>query len=206
MTDASSARAAGYWFYLVGRNKIGPVDFRAISEAIGSGIIVENTQVWQKGMESWAPAIETSLNSFWADRPPPLPNELTMLQDPQSKIKGVQPSPKKIDSEAKVKSNGFVAEFLSFSGRIGRVRWFVRNILMALVIGVLAAMAKPVSEELVGLLYCLLVYLALVNAAKRLHDFDAPGWLCPIALIPIVCLILLFKGGTYGTNKYGDEP
>jgi len=50
------------------------------------------------------------------------------------------------------------------------------------------------------------IYLTIVNAAKRFHDFGITGWLAPIVFIPFVPLFMLFLSGTQGINKYGEQP
>ena len=44
---------------------------------------------------------------------------------------------------------------------------------------------------------------------RRLHDVNMSGWWMLIAAIPLVNLILLVpfcRGGTSGTNRFGDDP
>jgi uncharacterized membrane protein YhaH (DUF805 family) len=38
---------------------------------------------------------------------------------------------------------------------------------------------------------------------RRLHDCDKSGW---FFLVPIYGIILLFKAGTVGTNRFGPDP
>lgn len=54
----------------------------------------------------------------------------------------------------------------------------------------------------------LLLWLALTNSVRRLHDFGASGWLALILFIPLVsfglALYLLFKAGDPWRNAYGE--
>jgi len=47
-------------------------------------------------------------------------------------------------------------------------------------------------------------------AVKRLHDLERPGAHYWLLLIPVyniyLALVLLFKRGTSGPNRYGDDP
>ena len=41
---------------------------------------------------------------------------------------------------------------------------------------------------------------------QRSHDMNMSGWWSLAALIPIVGLVWVFKGGTAGTNRWGAPP
>lgn len=56
----------------------------------------------------------------------------------------------------------------------------------------------------------LTVYPSITMMVKRAHDFNYSGYFIWLCLIPILGLIpslmLLFKAGTKGANRYGEEP
>ncbi|MBI4158293.1 MAG: DUF805 domain-containing protein [Candidatus Yanofskybacteria bacterium] len=58
---------------------------------------------------------------------------------------------------------------------------------------------------LTGLLFipCFIFYFSLY--ARRVHDFNKPGWYALIILIPFGILYLLFKKGDDSSNKYGNS-
>lgn len=45
---------------------------------------------------------------------------------------------------------------------------------------------------------------------RRLHDINASAWWILVAIIPIanavLALVLLFRGGTEGENRFGQDP
>lgn len=56
----------------------------------------------------------------------------------------------------------------------------------------------------------LTVYPSITMMVKRAHDFNYSGyfiWLCVIPIVGLIpSLMLLFKAGTKGANRYGEEP
>lgn len=112
---------------------------------------------------------------------------------------------------------------LIFGGRISRLRYFLYLIIFSLLMSLLLAL--PLSyirvsygNEIYIKSFSIIIYIALLFsipiAVKRLHDIGWPGFLSlifyVIGLIPgayfisiIFGLILLFKKGEAGKNKYG---
>ena len=47
-------------------------------------------------------------------------------------------------------------------------------------------------------------------AIRRLHDLEMTGWLVLVFLIPYInflfALVLFFAPGTFGSNRYGQDP
>ncbi len=120
-------------------------------------------------------------------------------------------------------------QFLSLSGRIGRMRYFVYatglSILFYLVVGVAAAILVPAfaagSEGAMGIVAIVLSMVGLAAfigmmiiswgyMVRRLNDINASGWLSLLMLVPLVnfilALILIFKKGSQGGNNYGAAP
>ena len=118
---------------------------------------------------------------------------------------------------------------LSFSGRIGRLRYLAYSIPWNLliwvgiaVIGIVAAIIIPMLGEnaetagvIVGILLALIlvvvVYIPVFAlAVRRLNDMNQSGWLSLLILLPFInfifMLVLIFAPGTKGTNKYGPQP
>lgn len=121
-------------------------------------------------------------------------------------------------------------KFLSLSGRIGRMRYFVYGtgltalfyLVMALV-GVVAAIAVPsladggaagpgvIGLGLIGIAsFIVILVMTWGYMVRRLNDINASGWLSLLMLVPIVNLVLglvlLFKKGSEGGNDYGAKP
>lgn len=123
-------------------------------------------------------------------------------------------------------------ELFSFEGRYNRLRYFLIAVgvsviggLAVLIIGMLfgtpdhaAEMAQggvsydvgPVGAVLMILIYIPMIWIGLANSVKRCHDNDWSGWLVLIMLIPVIgfifALVLLFKKGTAGPNRFGPDP
>lgn len=97
-----------------------------------------------------------------------------------------------------------------FDGRIGRLQYLGYSILITLILFVLAAIFGGVRQATnsTSLLGSVVAFVASASyGIRRLHDFDANGWWYLLAFVPIVNivmgLILLFRPGTQGANRYG---
>ncbi|HEY8359847.1 MAG TPA: DUF805 domain-containing protein, partial [Ramlibacter sp.] len=103
----------------------------------------------------------------------------------------------------------------SAQGRVGRLR-YLAHLLVAYVLAIVAAFAAGLlggmagSELLINLAAgaVMLAYLVFVilKTIQRSHDMDWNGWSALLALIPLVGLIWIFKGGTPGGNRFGAPP
>jgi len=115
---------------------------------------------------------------------------------------------------------------LSFSGRIGRLRYLAYNtglnlILMAIMVpllgatgfmaggGDMAAMGG-MSSILLILLYIATFVITIMYGKRRLNDLNRSGWFILLIIIPLVNLLLaiymIFFAGTEGDNEYGPKP
>jgi uncharacterized membrane protein YhaH (DUF805 family) len=112
--------------------------------------------------------------------------------------------------------------FFSLQGRLNRAKYFWRTLLigigvniMAFVVafllgGIMGENAEP-AALLVGYLLALAGAVVIAfEAVKRLHDLERPGAHYWLLLIPgyniYLALVLLFKRGTNGPNRYGADP
>jgi uncharacterized membrane protein YhaH (DUF805 family) len=103
----------------------------------------------------------------------------------------------------------------SSAGRIGRVRYIGYSIgftiLVGLIGGVLGAILGGAGMAQLAKPFGLLVgfsalAIQMLLTIQRCHDFNANGWLCLVALIPLVNLMFWFVPGTDGPNRYGPPP
>jgi len=67
------------------------------------------------------------------------------------------------------------------------------------------------ESGIIGNLYSLAVFLPSLGVlVRRLHDVGKSGWFFLIVLIPLIgaiwLLILLFRDGEQGENKWGPNP
>lgn len=103
------------------------------------------------------------------------------------------------------------------SGRFGRLSYIAWGMLLSFAFGVIAfviaggaaifsdptAMASPIAI----VLQVISVVPAIIFAIRRLHDFNASGWWSAVMIVPvanaILVLVLLFKGGNDGPNRFG---
>lgn len=98
-------------------------------------------------------------------------------------------------------------------GRMGRSHYIAYTVggslVLGLVIGVLGAILGNTSTAamlvtVVGYLIYIVLYFELT--VQRCHDFNSSGWLCIVAIVPLVNLIFWFIPGTQGANRWGAPP
>lgn len=100
----------------------------------------------------------------------------------------------------------FRLNLFSPSGRIGRIRYlgysFGLSFLVMVVMGILSVFTSP----MLGILgWIVLIYVQVMLAIKRSHDFNVTGWISPLAFVPLVGLMFLFVPGTDGPNRFGNK-
>jgi uncharacterized membrane protein YhaH (DUF805 family) len=90
--------------------------------------------------------------------------------------------------------------FFSLVGRLNRAKYILTMLVVILI-------CTPVAVVWPNVGY-LLASLGLFFAGiKRCHDLNwSGGALIIMACVPPLGIVLLFKMGTVGTNKYGDDP
>jgi uncharacterized membrane protein YhaH (DUF805 family) len=102
------------------------------------------------------------------------------------------------------------------SGRIGRLRFLAYGVaiylvfvLASFVFGALAtafargSMLLTVIGVIGFVIYLVAEALILI---QRSHDMDLSGWWSIAAMIPLVGLFWVFKGGSRGVNRWGAPP
>jgi len=103
------------------------------------------------------------------------------------------------------------------SGRLGRARYFLASIgyylvfvLAMVLVGVIAgALNLPQQVMPIFMAPAFLAYFvfSLFLAVKRVHDLDWSAWWLLLLLVPlanlVMALLLLFKPGTEGENRFG---
>ena len=94
--------------------------------------------------------------------------------------------------------------FLWFSGRCGRLTFFLTWLVTNVGIGVADYLSKGKTHTPEGYLYLLIilvcVWVAICVGAKRCHDLGHNGWW---QIIPFYGLWLLFAEGDPDDNEYG---
>jgi len=110
-------------------------------------------------------------------------------------------------------------KILSWSGRIGRLRYLAYGMGMLFVFIVLAAIigkfflvagVRDVAIALVIILYISIFVYWVSIAKRRLNDVNLSGWYCALLVLPfvntILVLALMFIPGTNTSNAYGAVP
>jgi uncharacterized membrane protein YhaH (DUF805 family) len=113
----------------------------------------------------------------------------------------------------------FFSRLFLFKGRSNRKEYIVRILLYTTIIVIWTYTIDTYGNEdtLFSFLYVIslgsigilmfLQYFPL--AVRRFHDLNASGWWVLLSFLPfgqVVILWLMFKKGTSGINKYGEEP
>lgn len=110
-------------------------------------------------------------------------------------------------------------DLFTFDGRANRAWYFWHIVLddLAIITAMLALIVLGATMDISGLviLPALGVMLgggmaAIAITVRRLHDLERPGWHWWLLMIPLynfyLGLVLLFKPGTVGPNRYGHDP
>lgn len=97
-----------------------------------------------------------------------------------------------------------------FGGRARRKEYwmfFLFNVIIEVVLGIVQGILGMASESGVGLLtniYTLAILIpAIAVGVRRMHDTDHSGWWL---LLPIVNLIFAVSEGQRGDNRFGPDP
>ncbi|MBR1807455.1 MAG: DUF805 domain-containing protein [Selenomonadaceae bacterium] len=131
-------------------------------------------------------------------------------------------APENFNAPAYVEDKSIAEMFLTTNGRLNRLRYFKRALVIGvastiLAFAIVAATMTPSGDDISMLGYVLFAVMCLVTAVphfmlmiRRLHDLDKDGLFVLLMLIPAVnsifALYLLFAPGTRGANKYGADP
>jgi uncharacterized membrane protein YhaH (DUF805 family) len=100
---------------------------------------------------------------------------------------------------------------LVFEGRMRRKDYWISAVLTPIISIVLlllllsagALISKAIAMILLFVFMIVLIWHELAENTKRCHDIGLSGW---FQLIPFFGLVLLFKAGDVGPNKYGPDP
>lgn len=109
-------------------------------------------------------------------------------------------------------------KFFTFKGRSSRKEYIVKLVFTIIVFLGWAYTVDSVPNTgifafvyLSSLLFCMIIMLLqyFPLAVRRFHDMNSSGWYVLFTFAPfgqLVILWLMFKKGTDGSNKYGEEP
>ena len=78
------------------------------------------------------------------------------------------------------------------------------------IFNILSSDTSLLSLFLVFVFLILFIIFKCAQEIKRLHDMNYSGWFILIGFIPLINIVyhivLIFKEGTIGQNKYGSDP
>ena len=116
----------------------------------------------------------------------------------------------------------------SFNGRINRPTFFILWVLTTCFLNVslwvclfgslilFGSLTEVHQTQIITILVAWVVVYVLIVVwpciaiiIKRLHDTNRSGWMCLLALVPLVNLwlmVCMFLPGTQGSNSYGPQP
>lgn len=90
--------------------------------------------------------------------------------------------------------------FFSLKGRLNRAKYLLTMLIITLI-------CTPIMMVWPNVGYLLASLGLFFSGIKRCHDLNwSGGALIILACLPPLGIVLLFKKGTVGTNKYGDDP
>ncbi|OEK07520.1 hypothetical protein A8C32_17130 [Flavivirga aquatica] len=96
---------------------------------------------------------------------------------------------------------------LSYKGRIRRTEYGLSYLGYILIVNGLSLFTElsniPFSEYIQIVIVIPLIYIIVVQGAKRCHDRGNSGW---YQLIPFYQLWMFFANGDHGPNHYGNNP
>jgi uncharacterized membrane protein YhaH (DUF805 family) len=95
------------------------------------------------------------------------------------------------------------------SGRIGRARYIVYNIVVSLLLmfvaGAATAFLGDFGVAVLTVAYIAMFVISIMLTIQRSHDFNMSGWFSLLALVPLVNLMFWFIPGTDGPNRFGAK-
>ncbi|KXS55412.1 MAG: membrane protein [Marinobacter sp. T13-3] len=102
------------------------------------------------------------------------------------------------------------AKYATFQGRARRFEFgifFLINVIIAFVLGFFDGL---MGTPLAAIFNLIILCPSLAVGSRRLHDMGYSGWWQLLYLLPlvgfVVMLVLAFKDGTPGENRFGPDP
>lgn len=94
-------------------------------------------------------------------------------------------------------SGKYNTNLFSWQGRIGRLRFFITSVVVAVIVTAINLLVEVYPELAFSAVYSVALLLVLIVLCaigifaeiKRLHDLKKPGWLCLLMIIPLVGFI-----------------
>lgn len=164
---SASSESESSWHYAIGDKKFGPVDLETLRKLVGAGQLGPTSQVWSKGMHSWA-TVESIAGL--------LPN-----QDPDKSSPAIDTNANPRDNhnlernqEATDYSRDFIRSLSDAKGWVLFIAWSGFGIAVLLLVQGFLAIAFGLSKHLTppvtfGLTYILCASVTIVGAVYLLN-------------------------------------
>jgi uncharacterized membrane protein YhaH (DUF805 family) len=107
-----------------------------------------------------------------------------------------------------------MSNFFNFKGRVNRAKYFLYLLATSFIGGISDIVLNNTDNITIIIVLAFFNIVLLVKyicvTIQRFHDIERPGTHFWLLLIPFyniyIELVLLFKKGTEGPNKFGDDP
>lgn len=116
----------------------------------------------------------------------------------------------------KSKALGFKPDIFNSRGRLGRLRFITYSLLIFTLWAAISAISNVLWQlyynEWHDALSLMMIFISIfasimgiIFCIRRLNDFNSSGWwmLIFLAVLPIMLLIMIFRPGTRGENRFG---
>ncbi len=112
-------------------------------------------------------------------------------------------------------SKQFMNDLFNPQGRTRRRDYFIINLICTIIYVPIYFSVEYLNHSFGDLLFlCIFLFFffpfIIIVTIKRFHDIGYSGWATLLMFVPILNIgggfLLLFKDGTIGTNKYGNDP
>jgi len=112
----------------------------------------------------------------------------------------------KTDSYEQTPELNWIWALFSFKGRMNRQRFWLYNLLVALLsFASIMILAFTMNDSVTSLWLIFACWTYFAISIKRWHDVDKSGWFSIFGLFPFVSLVLGFIEGSNGANQYGAD-
>jgi len=182
------------YYYSDGEKTFGPFNILELKQFD----LTKETLVWFEGINGWKPAGELNeMKAIIKETTPAINLEKKVHTQNDEVLIDFTQNEKRVIREKTV----MFAKSFSFSGRIRRLEYGISFIIYIVSLQIVSEVA--IQTPIIGILTFPLIWFIVAQGTKRCHDIGKSGWW---QIIPFFNLLMLFKNGESGLNKYGFNP